>query len=130
MLIEGNLFPWLCISLTNQVLSFPPHDFIQRTIGFSKDLTVNDTETGCKISVFNCNNVLFWTKSGGKLSTWFIKEIQNNGKILSNTYLLSSTIIPLEHKDFGSYSVRIRNSEGSTDAITNANRITTKIFVF
>ena len=60
--------------------------------------------------------IVLWMKSYGRnLSTWFIKEIQNNGKRFSNTYLLSSTIIPLEHKDFGSYSVRIRNSEGSTD---------------
>ena len=59
---------------------------------------------------------VFWMKScGGKLNTWSVREIHNKGKRLSNTYLLSSTIIPLEHKHFGSYSVRIRNSEGSTD---------------
>jgi hypothetical protein len=62
--VLDNLFPLLCVSLTNQVLSFPPHDFIQRTTGFSKDFTVNDTETGFKISVFNCNTVLFGTKTG------------------------------------------------------------------
>jgi hypothetical protein len=60
--------------------------------------------------------VVFWMKScGGKLSTWFVREIDDNGTRLSNTYLLSSNIIPLEHKHFGSYSVRIRNSEGNTD---------------
>ena len=60
--------------------------------------------------------VVFWMKScGGKLSTWFVKEIHSNGTRLSNTYLLSSKIIPLEHKHFGSYSIRIRNSEGNTD---------------
>ena len=60
--------------------------------------------------------VVFWMKScGGELSTWFVREIHDNGTRLSNTYLLSSTIKPLEHKDFGSYSARIRNSEGSTD---------------
>jgi hypothetical protein len=62
--VLDNLFPLLCVSLTNQVLSFPPHDFIQRTTGFSKYFTVNDTEAGFKISVFNCNNVLFGTKTG------------------------------------------------------------------
>jgi hypothetical protein len=60
--------------------------------------------------------VVFWVKSsGGKLSTWFVREIHNNGKRLSNTYLLFSTIIPLKHTHFGSYSVGIRNSEGSMD---------------
>jgi hypothetical protein len=60
--------------------------------------------------------VVFWMKSsGGKLSTWFVREIHNNGKRLSNTYLLFSTIIPLKHTHFGSYSVGIRNSEGSMD---------------
>ena len=60
--------------------------------------------------------VVFWVKSsGGKLSTWFVREIHNNGKRLSNTYLLFSTIIPLKHTHFGSYPVGIRNSEGSTD---------------
>jgi hypothetical protein len=30
--------------------------------------------------------VVFWMKSsGGKLSTWFVREIHNNGKRLSNT---------------------------------------------
>ena len=53
--------------------------------------------------------------SGGKLSTWFVRETHNQGKRLYNTYLLTSTVIPLTHTDFGSYSVRIRNSEGSTD---------------
>jgi hypothetical protein len=50
----------------------------------------------------------------GKLSTWFGRETHNKGKILSNTCLLTSTVIPLEHKNVGSYSVGIRNSEGST----------------
>ena len=60
--------------------------------------------------------VVFWVKSsGGKLSTWFVREIHNNGERLSNTYLLFSTIIPLKHTHFGSYSVGIRNSEGSMD---------------
>ena len=60
--------------------------------------------------------VVLWMKSrGGKLSTWFVRETHNQGKRLSNTYLLTSTVIPIEHKDFGNYSVRIRNSEGSTD---------------
>jgi hypothetical protein len=60
--------------------------------------------------------VVLWMKSrGGKLSTWFVRETHNKGERLSNTYLLTSTLIPIEHKDFGSYSVRIRNSEGSTD---------------
>ena len=60
--------------------------------------------------------VVLWMKSpGGKLSTWLVRETHNKGKRVSNTYLLTSTVIPLEHKDFGSYSVRIRNSEGSTD---------------
>ena len=60
--------------------------------------------------------MVLWMKScGGKLSTWFVREIHNHGKRLPNTYVLSSTIIPLKHKDFGSYSVRIRNSEGSID---------------
>jgi hypothetical protein len=60
--------------------------------------------------------MVLWMKScGGKLSTWFVGEIHNHGKRLPNTYVLSSTIIPLKHKDFGSYSVRIRNSEGRTD---------------
>jgi hypothetical protein len=60
-----------------------------------------------------------WKSCGGELSTWFVREIHDNGTRLSNTYLLSSTIKPLEHKDFGSYSVRIRNSEGSTDVARN-----------
>jgi len=59
--------------------------------------------------------VLCMKSCGGKLSTWFVRETHNKGKRLSNTYVLSSTIIPLEHKEFGSYSVRIRNGEGSTD---------------
>ena len=60
--------------------------------------------------------VVLWMKSrGGKLSTWLVRETHNKGKRVSNTYLLTATVIPLEHKDFGSYSVRIRNSEGSTD---------------
>ena len=60
--------------------------------------------------------MVLWMKScGGKLSTWFVREIHNHGKRLPNTYVLSSTIIPLKHKDFGSYSVRTRNSEGRTD---------------
>ena len=62
--VLDNLFPLLCVSHTNHVLSFPLDDFIQRTTGFSKDLTLNDTDTGFKISVFNCNNVLFGTKTG------------------------------------------------------------------
>ena len=32
-------------------------------LAFQK-ITVNDTDTGFKISVFNCNNVLFGTKTG------------------------------------------------------------------
>jgi hypothetical protein len=60
--------------------------------------------------------VVLWMKScGGKLSTWFVRETHNKGKRLSNTYLLTSTVIPLKHTYFGSYYVRIRNSEGSTD---------------
>jgi len=59
--------------------------------------------------------VVLWMKSCGKHSSWLVREINNHGKILPNTYVLSSTIIPLEHKHFGSYSVRVRNSEGSTD---------------
>ena len=62
--VLDNLFPLLCVSPTNHVLSFPLDDFIQRTTGFSKDLAVNVTDTGFKISVFNCNNVLFGTKTG------------------------------------------------------------------
>jgi hypothetical protein len=59
--------------------------------------------------------VVLWMKSsGGKLSTWFVRETHNQGKRLYNTYLVTSTIIPLKHIDFGSYSVRIRNSEGTT----------------
>jgi hypothetical protein len=52
----------------------------QRTTGFSKDLTVNDTETGFKISVFNCNNVLFGTKTG-------LSKIQK----VNNVYTLNIT---------------------------------------
>jgi hypothetical protein len=60
--------------------------------------------------------VVLWMKSsGGKLSTWLVRETHNEGKRLYNTYLLISTVTPLKHTDFGSYSVRIRNSEGSTD---------------
>ena len=53
--------------------------------------------------------------SGGKLSTWLVRETPNEGKRLYNTYLLTSTVTPLKHADWSSYSVRIRNSEGSTD---------------
>jgi hypothetical protein len=53
--------------------------------------------------------------NSGKLSTWFVRETHNKGKRLSNTYLLTSTVIPLRHTYLGSYYVRIRISEESTD---------------
>ena len=59
--------------------------------------------------------VLWMTSCGGKLSTWFVRKTHNKGKLLAYTYLLNSTVIPIEHTDFGSCSVRIRNSEGSTE---------------
>jgi hypothetical protein len=54
------------------------------------------------------------TSCDGKFSTWFVRETHNKGKILSNTCLLTSTVIPLEHTNVGSYSVGIRNSEKGT----------------
>ena len=100
----------LCICILDKPVLFQNKTLVQLKTEILKpiwvSLTVNSLE----------KPVVFWMKSsGGKLNTWFVREIHNNGKRLPNTYLLFSTIIPLKHTHFGSYSVAIRNSEGSMD---------------
>lgn len=55
--------------------------------------------------------VASWLQNtGGRLGFWKIHACQDN-----KTFCLLSHITPRSHKEFGKYSVRIRNLGGSTD---------------
>lgn len=56
-----------------------------------------------------------WTfSSGGMLGLWSIRKTMNESND-TDTFILSSIIVPRRHKHFGNYKVRVRNSEGSDD---------------
>jgi hypothetical protein len=105
-----NVYTLFTICILDKPVLVPNKTLLQLKTEILKPVSVSLT-----VKSFEKPVVLWMKSSGGKLSTWFVRETHNQGKRLYNTYLLTSTVIPLKHTDFGSYSVRIRNSEGSTD---------------
>jgi hypothetical protein len=94
------------ICILDKPVLVPTKTLLQLKTEILKPVSVSLT-----VKTFEKPVVLWMKSSGGKLSTWLVRETHNEGKRLYNTYLLISTVTPLKHTDFGSYSVRIRNSE-------------------
>ena len=105
-----NVYTLFTICILDKSVLVPNKTLLQLKTEILKSVSVSLT-----VKSFEKPVVLCMKSSGGNLSTWFVRETHNQGKRLYYTYLLTSTVIPLRHTYFGSYSVRIRNSEGSTD---------------
>jgi hypothetical protein len=105
-----NVYTLFTICILDKPVLVPNKTLLQLKTEILKPVSVSLT-----VKSFEKPVVLCMKSSGGKLSTWFVRETHNQGKRLYYTYLLTSTVIPLRHTYFGSYYVRIRNSEGSTD---------------